>query len=226
MPAPRAQSGLPEWAKQPDIAPTPAPTPPPVAARASAPKNDGVIHVVQGAATVASVTPPPARAVPPSRGSRRGSAKSAPVVWSDPFADKKSSGAAYAAASPKKEPASRPSTAPSGGSGWNDPFADGAETRKTTPRRAAPVVSPAPAAPATAPRRNDKANEPAHAAGWKDPFTKAPSEPTRAAVAMRELGRNESSKWEIAAHHAAAPRASSSDAHTAGGWGVLKKRAR
>ncbi len=226
MPAPRAQSGLPEWAKQPDIAPTaaPPPPPPPVAARPLAPKNDGVIHVVQGAA-IASASPP-ARTSLPARGSRRGArstTSTTPVAWSDPFAEKKSS-STYAAEAPKKETASRPS-ATSSGSSWNDPFADGAETRKTTPRRAAPVVSPAPT-PASAPRRNDKANDSSHPAGWKDPFTKAPSAPTRTPIAMRELGKNESSKWEIASHHAAAPHASSSDAHAAGGWSVLQKRAR
>ena len=223
MPAPRAQSGLPEWAKQPDIAPSAAPSPPPVALRAAAPKNDGVIHVVQGAAVASAA--PPARTLPPARGTRRGAKPvPAPVAWSDPFADKKTS-ATYAAAAPKKEAASHPSAAPSG-SAWNDPFADGAETRKTTPRRAAPVVSPAQAAPATAPRRNDKANEPSHPTGWKDPFTKAPTESPRTQMAMRDLGKNESSKWEIAAHHAPASHASGSDAHAAGGWSVLKKRAR
>jgi hypothetical protein len=41
---------------------------------------------------------------------------------------------------------------------------------------------------------------------------------------MRELSKNESSKWEIATRRPA--RASASDAHPATGWGVLKKRAR
>jgi hypothetical protein len=41
---------------------------------------------------------------------------------------------------------------------------------------------------------------------------------------MRELGKGESTKWEIASHHAS-PR-TASDTHAASGWGVIKKRAR
>jgi hypothetical protein len=41
---------------------------------------------------------------------------------------------------------------------------------------------------------------------------------------MRELGKNESSKWEIAAHRSS--RAAVSDAKPATGWGVIKKHAR
>jgi hypothetical protein len=215
MPEPRAQSGgLPEWAKQPEIAPTPAPPPPPVAVKA-APKNDGVIHVVQGAAgpaTAASVAP----ALVAARAGRKTASKP-PVVWNDPFAEKKPMASAQA---PKKEAASRSSA--STDSGWNDPFAEPDDSRKTVRHTA-----PAPAAPASAPKRNEKIEPGARPAGWKDPFTKASPEPTRApapAVAMRELGKNESTKWEIAARHPA--HATASDTHAASGWGVIKKRAR
>jgi hypothetical protein len=231
MPAPRAQSGLPEWAKQPEIASSAPPPPQPVALRTTSPRNDGVIHVTQGAA-VASAAPVPARAAPPARGARRGANAStkttAPVEWNDPFAEKKAP--SYATAEPKKATASHPSAMPNGATSgsWNDPFADGADAHKTTARRAAPAASPAPAAPTTPARHNDKANDSGHAPGWKDPFTKAPAEPTHTPVAMRELGKNESSKWEIATHHGASSSSSrsGSDAHASGAWGVIKKRAR
>jgi hypothetical protein len=232
MPAPRAQSGLPEWAKQPEIASSAASPPPQaVALRTTAPRNDGVIHVMQGAA-VASAAPASTRTASPARGARRGAkATASPVEWNDPFAEKKAP--SYATAEPKKVTASHPSAMPNGAANgtWNDPFADGADTHKTTTRRAAPAASPAPASTTPA-RHNDKANEPTHAAGWKDPFTKAPAEPTHTRVAMRELGKNESSKWEIATHHGSSSSASASsshtgsDAHASGGWGVIKKRAR
>jgi hypothetical protein len=228
MPAPRAQSsGLPDWAKQPEIAPTPAapPPPPPVAAKPAV-KNTGVIQVVQGAAGNAPAVISPARNAPmAARTSRKPTVAKAPATWSDPFADKRPVASAQTT---KKEPTSRP--APSSDTSWNDPFAnEPSETRKTV-HHATP-----PAAPASAPKRNEKAEPGAHPTGWKDPFTKAAAEPTRAPVAMREpahapvamreLTRSESSKWEIAAHHPAA-RASAADGHAAGAWGVLKKRAR
>jgi hypothetical protein len=40
---------------------------------------------------------------------------------------------------------------------------------------------------------------------------------------MRELGKGESSKWEIASRHA--PPRAASDTHAASGWGVIKKHA-
>jgi hypothetical protein len=227
MPAPRAQSGgLPEWAKQPDIAPTPAPPPPPVAAR-PAPKrndNDGVIHVVQGAAgnapaIVSSSSRATTVATRPGRKTATATTK-APVAWSDPFADKRP----VADATPKKAAASHPSA--STDSSWNDPFAEpSGDTRKSV-RHAAPSTSPA--SPASAPKRNnsnDKSEPSARPASWKDPFTKAPTEPSRAPVAMRELTKSESSKWEIASRRPAA-HAATADTHAAGGWSVLKKRAR
>jgi hypothetical protein len=220
MPAPRVQSGgLPEWAKQPEIS---SPPPAPVAVRVTPKKKDdsGVIHVVQGAAgnAPAVVSPPPAAPVA-SRSTRGKAGKGAAaqqVVWSDPFAEKKAVGSA-----PKKEAASRPSAAPSDGN-WNDPFAE-PESRKATSRKGA--SAPAPATP-TKRRDAEKAEPGTRPATWKDPFTKATVPvPPRAPVAMRELGKGESSKWEIAARRPAA-RTPASESHTASGWGVLKKRAR
>jgi hypothetical protein len=217
MPAPRVQSGgLPEWAKQPEIS---SPPPPPIAVHVTPKKKDetGVIHVVQGAAgnAPAIVSPPPAAR--PTRGKGGKGAAAQQVVWSDPFAEKTS-----VVAAPKKEAASRPSAAPSD-SGWNDPFAE-PEARKATSRRGASAPAPT-AAPAK--RRDAEKTDPGtRPATWKDPFTKATVPvPPRAPVAMRELGKGESSKWEIAARRPAA-RTSSSDSHAASGWGVLKKRAR
>ena len=121
----------------------------------------------------------------------------------------------------KKEAASRPSA--STDTSWNDPFAnDPGETRKAvrhSTSTAAPAASPKKTEPASGhPTGNGNA-------GWKDPFTKASSEPSRTPVAMRELGKSESPKWEIAARRPST-RVAASDTHAAGGWGVLKKRAR
>jgi hypothetical protein len=223
MPEPRAQTGgLPEWAKQPEIAPTPAaPPPPPVAVKPVAKPPTGVIQVVQGAAgSPPPGAPSPAKTAPvTSRAGRKSAAAKSPVAWSDPFADKRPVASAQA---PKKEPASRPSA--STDTSWNDPFASEPETRKAI-RRGTPASAPStPAAPTSAPKKSDPAR-PAGNGGWKDPFTKGPYEGPRAPVAMRELGKGESSKWEIATHRSTA-HASTSDAHSAGGWGVLKKRAR
>ncbi|HVU52290.1 MAG TPA: hypothetical protein VHL80_16465 [Polyangia bacterium] len=224
MPAPRAQSsGLPEWAKQPEISPTPAPAPPPapVAVKPAKP-SPGVIQVVQGAAGNGPAVIAPERPSPvAARSSRRGgkAAAPAPANWSDPFADKRPVASTQAL---KKEAASRPTATTD--TSWNDPFASEPETRKTG-RRAAPTsTSASPATPAAAPKKTEPAARPAGNGAWKDPFTQTTSEPARASVAMRDLGKNESSKWEIATRHPA--RASASEARPASGWGVLKKRSR
>jgi len=241
MPAPRAATALPDWTKTPDIAPA-TPAHAPIAAKAPAKKNDGVIQVVQGAA---SFTPPASFAPPPPppppvatrTTSRKTAGRTAPAKaqvadWNDPFAEGSSSTKTVAtrdrdrsehftpaASVTKKEPASV--SRPTSGAGWSDPFADAPETRKTTRRTT--VTAPAPAAPTSPPKR-EKSEPAAHPPGWKDPFTKVSSpEPARAQVAMRELGKNESSKWEIAAHRVPS-RATSSDSHATGGWAVLKKQ--
>jgi hypothetical protein len=242
MPAPRAASALPEWTKTPDIAPSTPPPAPPVA-KAPPKKDDGVIQVVQGAASFTpptSFAPPPAPATPPvaSRGGRKGAAArnatakadAKPVEWNDPFADggKKTASAREftpAASVTRKEPAARPAAAPPPAN-WSDPFADVQEVRK--PRRVAPTP-PAPAASAPAApskRAPEKAEPAAHPPGWKDPFTKAPAAPARAQVAMRELSKGESSKWEIASHRGQSRASAASDAPTPAGWAILKKRAR
>jgi hypothetical protein len=233
MPAPRSPASQPDWMKQPEITSTPSaaapPPPPPVAVKPAPKKDDGVIHVVQGAAVQPAAPPPPApvasRAVN-GRG-KKGAAKiaPAPVQWNDPFADKKPIASRdqrnrdeeESAPPPRKAPASRPAATPAA---WSDPFADSPEPRRTTRRAPAPAAPPV-VAPA-APKRNEKADPTAHPAGWKDPFTKAPAAPARAPLAMREPAKGESSKWEIAAHRT--PARATSETHAAVGWAVLKKR--
>jgi hypothetical protein len=231
MPAPRAQSGLPDWAKQPEIGSSAPPAPAPLALRtpAATRKNDnsGVIQVVQGAAGNGPAVVSPARPAPvAARASRKAAVAKAPapVAWSDPFADKRP-----VAQAPKKEVASRPAPAAEGA--WSDPFAEPSEGHKTV-RHTTPASAPA-SAPTSAPRRIEKTATPSRGndgnggnignVGWKDPFTKAPSAPARASVAMREPSRGEPSKWEVAGRRPAA-HASTSD--RAGAWGIIKKRAR
>jgi hypothetical protein len=240
MPAPRNEAGLPDWARQPEIAPS-SPPPAPVAMRTS-PRNDGVIHVVQGAGSAgafATSTPGATRAASNRRGGVRPAPvrapAAAPVAWSDPFADTKTvatrdrssntSSARGLTSAPelKKEPASRPSATTT--SAWSDPFADSPETRKPA-RHASPAS--APAVPASTTKRGEKADPGSRSpgstgSGWKDPFTTGPSESTHAPVAMRELSKSESSKWDVATRHVAA-HPSTGDSRV-GGWNVLKKRA-
>jgi hypothetical protein len=228
MPAPRQQSGgLPDWAKTPEIAPA---TPPPAAvAKTPAKKDDGVIQVVQGAASFAPPPPPPPPVATREPAPRKGSRAAAKAAeWNDPFADKKPAGQReFTPAASVSKPAPRPAAkaSASASADWNDPFADMQEVRRA-PRKQAPPPPPAPAASAPT-KRTEKAEPPARPAGWKDPFTKAPAEPSRAPLAMRELNKNESSKWELAAHRAPArPAAAATDAHPTTGWSILKKRAR
>jgi hypothetical protein len=230
MPAPRAPSALPAWTQQPDI----SPSPPPVVAAAPVPskpqkKNDGVIRVVQGSgsggapsnanASVATAEPAARSAGRSSRTpAARSTAASNTSTWNDPFAESSGStpSASPSSSTVRKAAASHPAAA---SSEWNDPFADKAEGKTT--RHSSSGGAPASAAPA---KRGDKPADPvAHPAGWKDPFTKGPSAAPQAPVAMRELGRTENARWELASHHAA-PKVAAAETHQ--GWGVLKKRAR
>jgi hypothetical protein len=230
MPAPRQQSGgLPDWAKTPEIASAPAPAAP--VAKAAPKKDEGVIQVVQGAASFAPPPPPPPVAVrepAPRKAGRTAASSKAAADWNDPFADKKPASSQReftpAASVTKKETAARSAAKAAPAGEWNDPFADLQEVRRA-PKRQTPPPPPAPAAAApTAPAKRPEKSEPAaRPPGWKDPFTKAPAEPARAPLAMRELGKNESSKWELAAHRGPA---AATDAHAATGWSILKKRAR
>jgi hypothetical protein len=219
MPAPRAKPVVPEWAK-PEISSTPTPTP--IAARPQPKRDDGIIHVVQGAAApamrpVAAPPPPPVSARMTASPSSRRQQAAAPrsAGWTDPFAD---SGSKRVAArdregldappmqttrriAPPPAPARREPARSSGGGAWNDPFADAPEPRPA--RRSVPAAAtaaPKPVTPKAAPP------QPAPRPRWKDPFSDDGSDrsdrgtSSRQSVAMRDPGR--------------------------AGWGILKKRAK
>ncbi|MDB4983574.1 MAG: hypothetical protein JWM82_4326 [Myxococcales bacterium] len=225
MPAPRAASALPAWTQQPDISPSPAPAvavvPAPIASR-SQKKNDGVIRVVQSGPPSSA---PVAATEPPSRASRSSRAPSARATsasganWNDPFAE--SGSPSHAAAVPvmavRKAAASRPSAA---STEWNDPFADKADGKTARRSASGSVNTSGSAGPA---KRGDKADPAAHPAGWKDPFTKGPYAGRQPSIAMRDLGKPENARWDLASHHAA-PKVATAEPPQ--GWGVLKKRAR
>ena len=177
-------------------------------------KDDGVIHVVQGAAGTGSGSlrpaAPPARRAPVAdtydrRESdsfdaphKRGAVKSA--SFADPFADSSPAPRARAVAAPAPRPAAPPpaprtlSSAkrePAGpGPGWRDPFAD------------APSGGGKPAKRSAEPKREAPAG---HPPGWKDPFSDAAPAP-----------------------HAKHPVVAMRESHTAkaSGWGLLKKQPR
>jgi len=192
MPETHVKHETPEWAK-PEIESTPQPVP--VAIRPQPKRDDGIIHVVQGAAAPAgtmvpasrrTVTPPPspsrASAVATRTSSRRQAAP-ASGNWDDPFAvsgsapkktvaarDTGSSGADDldgVVAQPRRRPAP-PAARSHGSDQWNDPFKDSSKAASGGgSRRAAPAAKPA--------------NK------WKDPFTEsAPARPSRTTVASRE----------------------------------------
>ena len=233
MPETHVKHETPEWAK-PEISSTPVEAPMPV--RQAPKRDDGIIHVTQGAAsasagapasrrTPAAAPPPPARTA--SVATRTTNSRRQPAAgsegWNDPFAVK---GA-------KKTVAARPS--------HNDSGADDLDNMVPVNRRHPP--SPARSddddafRPAKAPA-GTRRPAPAAKPKWKDPFTQseapapAPARtkvaarspaPARATVASREE-KDESSKWEVAAHHGAPAAASPTQGRSSGGWGVLKKR--
>jgi hypothetical protein len=221
----------------------PLPTPPPLAPvavkkQAAAKRDDGVIHVVQGANYS---VPSPARAAatpaPPSP------ADSAPKAagWKDPFADNPAGARRVASASPtpaasrsapatprvEKVPAVMPPpSAPAHAAGWKDPFADSPEQNKTK------HVAPSEAKSES--KRKQPVEAPAHnPAGWKDPF--AEGSDSKAAgggdAKRRELTSTAGeavvsdppeSKWKVAERRPAAKPVASVDGRSR--WSVLKKR--
>ena len=247
MPETHVKHETPEWAK-PEIASTPVQAPMPV--RPQPKRDDGIIHVVQGAAptgrpvpvsqrTVAP--PPPARSNAVATRAPAGRRQAPAGGWNDPFAT-----------GPKKTVAARethhddsgaddldgevpvnrrqPAAAQRRGTRDGDDDGDSFKNAKATggTRRAAPAAKPA---------------------KWKDPFTEseapapAPvrSAPVRSApvrstpahsiaahsapvLATREPHKGESSKWDVAERHEA-PAASEAPHARSGRWGVLKKHA-
>jgi hypothetical protein len=224
MPETHVKHETPEWAK-PEIASTPveaAPTP----IRAQPKRDDGIIHVVQGAAPVGrpvmpgrrtAVATPPPPLVRTSTVAARGPAgrrQAAPADgnWNDPFTS-----------GPKKTVAARETH--SDGSG-----ADDLDGLSATPRRKA---APQSHGDDSSRDNNMKATNgtrraaPAAKPKWKDPFTESEaSAPTRAVIATREpkakKEAGEPSKWEVAGRHEAS---AASEAPRSGRWGVLKKHA-
>jgi hypothetical protein len=208
MPETHAKKELQEWEK-PEIQSTPQPTP--VVLRQQPKRNDGVIRVVQGAATGARTVP--AAAPSPSRGSAvaaRGQsgrqAASSDGNWSDPFTGQKKAMAARDTrhsndfdddlGPPRRRPA---------------PPTRGSAADFDDPVKAAPK-------PAPAPRRATPA-KPANK--WKDPFTQDATPATKPAhptVAARSPKAPAASGWD-----AARPRQVAS---SSAGWGSLKKHAR
>jgi hypothetical protein len=227
MPETHIKHEMPEWAK-PEISSTPVEAAP-MPVRPQPKRDDGIIHVTQGAAT-ATASPPPSRRTPaaappppPARTSTvatrsaAGRRQAAPASgnWNDPFTP----------SGPKKTVAARETHSDSG--------ADDLDNLTPVNRRRAPAPARSDdddfrSAKATAGTRRAA---PAAKPKWKDPFTEsaapAPA-PARTTVATREPQKGESSKWEVAAHHnasAAADSAPHAQSDRSGRWGVLKKHA-
>jgi hypothetical protein len=225
MPETKVKHETPEWAK-PEIESTPEPAV--VVARPQPKKNDGIIHVVQGAAPAGHPLPLATHATP----TRASMATRAPT------------------SAPTLAPSTRRQQTPARSAGWNDPFADAPkktvaarETRSSidddddlgpapSRRRAAappPVAKAEPArsarnvrandndwndpfkdsspkatttrrvTPAAKPSKSDEA--PAHRGAWKDPFTEETRKPAphHATVALRETPHKaEPTKWAAA----------------------------
>jgi hypothetical protein len=214
MPEKPVKHETPEWAK-PEI--STARVESPLAARPAPKRDDGIIHVVQGAAAptpaashpvtparrTAVATPTPARTSVATR-SPAARRQSDSDSWDDPFS-----------ARPKKTVAAREAHHSDSGA---DDLDDVAPVQRTPPARHpasddgnAKTAGTRRAAPAAKPK-------------WKDPFTEsegaAPARPTT--VATREPRKSESSKWDVAEHHEAPAAAQPPKGHS-GRWGVLKK---
>jgi hypothetical protein len=238
-PAPMAKikHETPEWQK-PEIQSTPAK---PVVAQ-PAPKqkreDDGVIHVVQGAAGSSSsapaskpapiaTRPTPAPMVPAS--TRKTAPSAAPSGgWNDPFADsgsRKSAASRSASRSAVEDDDFAPAPRRNAGAAASKP------TTRTAGRSAAADDSwedPFDAKKAAAARKGATKGGKAEAAGrWKDPFTDEAQPRSRGSVAMRDhrdSGRDDStSKWE-AARRAPAASDDETPSQSHGRWGVIKKR--
>ena len=235
MPAPKTKT--PDWAK---IEPETTPRPVAIAPRPQPKKDDGVIHIVQGAAGTMSAPPPAPRPQMAAATSARRAQNTDTFDRrdSDPFAEV-----------PRKRSASVSAPARSSAS-FADPFADSGAPAP----RARSVVTPRPVAPPPAPRampvpasRREAASPPP---GWSDPFADAPAdrgkpvkrttEPKRAAPAGHPPGWKDPFSDAAPVHHrtssvvamtethrrGGSTRGSASGSATASTWGVLKKQPR
>ncbi len=225
---PVAKAKTPDWAK---IEAPAAPPPPPVAVRTQPKRDDGVIHIVQGAAGTSSA---------PARPQMASAAPSRRAQNTDTFERRD------AAADPFDAPRGRrsaPGTARS--ASFADPFADSAPAPRN--RVTAPPPRPAPPPPRAMPaaRREPAAPPP----GWRDPFGDPPAgktvkrtaEPKREAPSGRSAGfKDPFSDAAPPAHHRTAVVAlgdshhsddstakhSGSSSNKAGNWALLKKHSR
>ncbi|MFL5304160.1 MAG: hypothetical protein ACJ8F1_03055 [Polyangia bacterium] len=199
MPETHAKKELQEWEK-PEIQSAPQPTP--VVLRTQPKRNDGVIRVVQGAATPARNVTPPASAVATRAPATNRRAAAADGSWNDPFAEgpKKTVAARDTrhssdfdddfTAAPRRRPAPAAATRPSSRNDFDDPPKEAPKATGGS-RRAAPAAKPA--------------NK------WKDPFTENRPSPKAA-------------HKKVAARSAKAPRVQLAAAETGSAWGgVLKK---
>jgi hypothetical protein len=190
MPEVKVRHETPEWAK-PEIRSTPEAAP--IVSRPVPKRDDGIIHVVQGAASEGRSSPAATRTLtnrtaaateaPPAR---RQQASSRSAGWNDPFAEapKKTVAASDTRGSDDDDeapvrrhttatptPAAKPSRgARNSDAGWNDPFTDA--PKAATTRRTAPAAKPA---------KNEET--PARRGAWKDPFTEAAAAPSPALAA-------------------------------------------
>jgi hypothetical protein len=253
MPETKVKHETPEWAK-PEIESAPAPTP--IVARPQPKRDDGIIHVVQGAAPTGRPTAAPTRSPVGTRSAsfatrtpapalspaaRRQQTPARPASWNDPFAD-----------GPKKTVAARETR----GSIDDDDEVAPAPSRRRASAAPPSVAKVEPSRSARGARSSDRGSDndwsdpfkdspkttntrrvapaakppeaPARHGAWKDPFTEETggSHAARPAVAMREPRKGESTKWEVAGKKSAAVAEAGPAPSTHGRWGVLKKRAR
>jgi hypothetical protein len=207
----------PDWAKI-DAPATPAP--PPIAVRPTPKKDDGVIHVVQGAASASNNPRPQMAAATPSRRAAQNN--------TDTFDRRDSSSDPFADSAPRGRRASTVSARPAS---FADPFADGAPA----PRSRA-VAPPPPPRPAPAPRAQPAARREAPA--FHDPFSDppAPSKTVKRTPEAKPAGRsgfkdpfsdaappvhNRSKMVALSESHATAKHPSGSA--KAGNWAALKQ---
>ena len=224
MPETHVKHETPEWAK-PEI--SSAPVEAAITVRQQPKKDDGIIHVVQGAATPNGraivpahrtvATPPPARPVPVATRTPAGrrQAGSSGGSWDDPFADR---------GAPKKTVAARETHRNDSGA---DDLDDVAPVRRRPPASRGGDAGNASAKTTAGTRRSAPAAKPK----WKDPFTEnaAPASAAHPTIATREprqRGSSESTKWDVAERHSSASAAETETTHSRSGrWGVLKKHA-
>ncbi|HLK91873.1 MAG TPA: hypothetical protein VKZ18_18420 [Polyangia bacterium] len=218
MPETHVKHETPEWAK-PEISASRVEAPV-LPVRQQPKKDDGIIHVTQGAAPTgrpvpAHVTAPPARTstvatrVPASR-HEAPSQSSSSGSWNDPFA---------ASGAPKKK------TVAAREAHHSDSGADDLDGISAVPHRR-PARGDDGDSDSGAKSAGTRRAAPAAKPKWKDPFTESESTaPARPALATREPRKGEASKWDVAERHAPAAAEPEATRSRSGRWGVLKKHA-